>query len=252
MIRSLASSILVTTLAVACAAPETSAPDAAPPHVEASRSSATTSSNDFADASTLESPSYSTPSGPGVVETHHADGRLASRGRLNERGERDGLWETWYPSGTPEWRGRYVDGALEGESRTWYDTGARWFVAKSDRGRARSMDVWHANGRRAMERLWTESPLAMDEARWWDTGEAMSVGRMLPSEPSGTQCTERSGLWLEWTEDGGLHPHEAGLYRDGWKVRELEPEEVAEAEAVRVRLEEALRTERRYFLKRAE
>jgi antitoxin component YwqK of YwqJK toxin-antitoxin module len=182
-----------------------------------------------------------------VVETLHPDGQLASRGRLNAKGEKDGVWETWYPSGMLEWRGRYVDGALEGESRKWYETNAPWFVAEMREGRSQHMDVWHVNGCRAMERVWTAGSDAMDEARWWDTGRAMAVGRFIPSRPSGTQCTNRSGLWLEWTEDGSLHLHESGFYRDGIKVRDLAPEEVAEAEVARARLEAALSSAERYF-----
>lgn len=60
--------------------------------------------------------------GSEVLEVHHQNGALASREAL-VGGQREGLYQTWWPNGRLRSQAHYVAGAYHGEYRTWRENG---------------------------------------------------------------------------------------------------------------------------------
>jgi antitoxin component YwqK of YwqJK toxin-antitoxin module len=49
---------------------------------------------------------------------------LVKINQYNSQGHKEGLWQTFYPSGTVQWEGNYIDGKREGYFKTYTDNGS--------------------------------------------------------------------------------------------------------------------------------
>jgi antitoxin component YwqK of YwqJK toxin-antitoxin module len=75
-----------------------------------------------------------TLSKPGETVEYFPNGQVKTRGKLNENGNREGLWVAYYDNGIKWSESYYVDGVLDGHSLTFYPNGGPRYVGEYDMG----------------------------------------------------------------------------------------------------------------------
>lgn len=81
------------------------------------------------------------------------------------RGRRDGVYQAWYPDGTPWYRGRDSLGVAVDTVRVWYPHGGLQSLAVYERGQTVFLETWDSAGRTAAEQArWRAQEAARREA----------------------------------------------------------------------------------------
>ncbi|UKN00901.1 hypothetical protein K6119_14290 [Paracrocinitomix mangrovi] len=65
-----------------------------------------------------------------VYQEFHPNGQLSIEGKLNENGNREGLWVSYYDNGTKWSESYYSDGIKEGHSLTFFPNGKVRYVGE--------------------------------------------------------------------------------------------------------------------------
>lgn len=75
-------------------------------------------------------------------------GELLMEGPVNEKGEKDGLWKSYYPNGNKWSEGEFKNGVDHGMRKAYYENGQKRFEGKYENGRKRGMWIfWDENGK---------------------------------------------------------------------------------------------------------
>ncbi|MCB9224667.1 MAG: hypothetical protein R2780_00080 [Crocinitomicaceae bacterium] len=75
-----------------------------------------------------------TISKPGETVEYHPNGAVKIRGKLNEMGQREGLWISYYDNGVKWSESYYVNGILDGHSLTFFPNGKVRYVGEYKNG----------------------------------------------------------------------------------------------------------------------
>jgi antitoxin component YwqK of YwqJK toxin-antitoxin module len=54
---------------------------------------------------------------------YYPNGNVWIKGQRNSKGQREGIWEWFYPSGNIEWRGTFKEGKRDGIGEWFYPSG---------------------------------------------------------------------------------------------------------------------------------
>jgi antitoxin component YwqK of YwqJK toxin-antitoxin module len=81
-------------------------------------------------------------------------GELLMEGPLNSKGEKNGLWKSYYPNGNVWSEGEFKDGLDHGIRKAYYENGQKRFEGKYENGRKRGMWIfWDENGRESSREM---------------------------------------------------------------------------------------------------
>lgn len=69
-------------------------------------------------------------SNDGKTIEYHPNGNIKMEGRLNEKGQRDGLWISYYENGTKWSESYYVDGLRDGHNLSFFPNGRIRYVGE--------------------------------------------------------------------------------------------------------------------------
>jgi hypothetical protein len=82
------------------------------------------------EATTTDIAPVDTISKPGETVEYHPNGALKTRGKLNENGNREGLWVAYYDNGIKWSESYYMDGIRDGHSLTFYPNGQVRYIGE--------------------------------------------------------------------------------------------------------------------------
>jgi antitoxin component YwqK of YwqJK toxin-antitoxin module len=81
-------------------------------------------------------------------------GELLMEGPLNSKGEKNGLWKSYYPNGNVWSEGEFKDGLDHGIRKAYYENGQKRFEGKYENGRKRGMWIfWDENGKESSREM---------------------------------------------------------------------------------------------------
>jgi antitoxin component YwqK of YwqJK toxin-antitoxin module len=183
------------------------------------------------------------PINHGVFRRFHVNGKLAASGRCEEgeragewsffresgrkretgafeKGRRHGLWQAFEGNGAPESKGRYEEGRRAGEWVFWRDgeretAHYRWIALEYEDGARRA----EGNSLRSSDQ--TDTGKTGPWIYWWPDGGVMAECRY-------DRGVLQGEVWFRYP-DGTLEPEMiTGRYRDGRRIRPLDPALLAE------------------------
>jgi antitoxin component YwqK of YwqJK toxin-antitoxin module len=143
--------------------------------------------------------------GPHVTEWY-SNGQLASK--RGPQGSTDfpatGLILEYHANGVIKSRAHYAQGLREGELEVFYDSGARWEVARYEHGELHGRQrKWWTNGRLALDTNWLGGALHGRYQRWYPSGKTWEVA----TYDRGAQV----GAHRKWWSNGRLALESAWL-----------------------------------------
>lgn len=78
---------------------------------------------------------------------YHNNGEVYFEGKLNENGERNGLWISFYPSGKKWSEGEFTDGKADGKRVVWFENGQKRYEGQFTQGNKTGVwKFWDENG----------------------------------------------------------------------------------------------------------
>ena len=83
---------------------------------------------------------------------YHNNGEIYFTGRINKKGNRKGLWKSFYPSGKPWSEGEFIDGKRNGKCTVWFESGQIRYEGKyKDNKKVGPWKFWDDEGNLAQE-----------------------------------------------------------------------------------------------------
>lgn len=146
----------------------------------------------------------------------HPDGSRESKGRYRA-GERHGAWKFWYSGGKDlRCRGKYAYGLREGPWKAWLQDGE---PDPSESGVYGHASVEYESGALRAKGPVKDGALHGHWTFLWEHGGELASGAY--------RGGRQSGVWIFRHGDGVVDPAWiTGVYEDGRRVRDLEPEEL--------------------------
>ena len=154
------------------------------------------------------------------------------RGKYNQKGEKDGLWEWYYPNGTLLMEENYNDGELDGlfveydehgniiskgeyieglEDGSWfYKRGVATEIGSYYEGlRIGDWKTFYENGKPATESHYDQGLLNGKYLVYWENGNIKLTGKYISGE--------RVGIWYKYMENGELFL--TTIYKNGFEIK---------------------------------
>ena len=82
------------------------------------------------------------------------------KGQLNSKGQREGIWELFYPSGNIQWRIPYKEGKMNGIKELFYPSGnIQWRIPYKEGKRDGIEECFYETGNIIETTLWKDGKL---------------------------------------------------------------------------------------------
>ena len=90
----------------------------------------------------------------------YSNGNVLVKGQKNSKGEREGIWERFYPNGKIYWRIPYREGKMDGIEERFYENGnIRWRTPYKDGKVDGIEELFYSNGNITETRVWKNGEL---------------------------------------------------------------------------------------------
>jgi antitoxin component YwqK of YwqJK toxin-antitoxin module len=136
---------------------------------------------------------------------YHNNGNVRVKGQENSKGQREGLWECFYPNGSISWRTPCRDGKVHGIAEDFYENGNIHWRAPYKDGKIDGIEEWFdKQGNITETTLWKDGEL-IEETKpeltpyieYHDNGNVYVKGQ----KNSGGQ---EEGIWEYFYENGNI------------------------------------------------
>ena len=91
---------------------------------------------------------------------YYSNGNVWVKGQLNSVGQREGIWELFYPSGNIQWRIPYKGGKMNGIKELFYPSGnIQWRIPYKEGKRDGIEECFYETGNIIETTLWKDGEL---------------------------------------------------------------------------------------------
>lgn len=91
---------------------------------------------------------------------YHSNGNVYVKGQENSKGQREGLWEEFYPNGNIKWRTRFKEGEKDGLWEGFYKNGnIHWRIPYKGGNRDGIVEWFDEQGNITLTRVWKDGEL---------------------------------------------------------------------------------------------
>jgi len=139
---------------------------------------------------------------------YYPNGNVYIKGQKNTSGQREGLWELFYPNGNIKWRTPYKEGKEDGVQEGFYENGNIGIRTPYKEGNKDGIEEWFdEQGNITATQLWKDGKLIENTKpmkkkltpyiKYWDNGNVWIKGQLNSSG-------QREGLWEVFYESGNI------------------------------------------------